>query len=128
MLGLLLAVTLTSATAGDGAAAPQVPKKAANFGVRQVPWMPLAVEQNEPRRPVHIGPDGLHRMPALRCSLLGTSSKRGGAGLVCSLLAAIALAVIMARLLTVAEKTPNEQRQNVYKCTYRATRSSSRRD
>ncbi len=70
MLGLLLAVTVTSAAAGDGAAAPQVPKKAANFGVRQVAWMPLAVEQDEPRRPVHIGPDGLHRMPALRCSLL----------------------------------------------------------
>ena len=53
MLGLLLAVTVTSAAAGDGAAAPQVPKKAANFGVRQVAWMPLAVEQDEPRRPVH---------------------------------------------------------------------------
>jgi len=53
MLGLLLAVTVTSAAAGDGAAAPQVPKKAANFGVRQVAWMPLAVEQDELRRPVH---------------------------------------------------------------------------
>lgn len=52
MLGLLLAVTVTSAAAGDGAAAPQVPKKAANFGVRQVAWMPLAVEQDELRRPV----------------------------------------------------------------------------
>ena len=29
MLGLLLAVTVTSAAAGDGAVAPQVPKKAA---------------------------------------------------------------------------------------------------
>ncbi len=53
MLGLLLAVTVTSAAAGDGAAAPQVPKKAANFGVRQVARMPLAVEQDELRRPVH---------------------------------------------------------------------------
>ena len=56
MLGLLLAVTVTSAAADDGAAAPQVPKKAADFGVRQAAWMPLAVEQDEPRRPVHDRP------------------------------------------------------------------------
>jgi len=43
------------------------------------------------------------------------SSKRGGAGLVCSLLAAIALAVIMARLLTVAERPSTNSARN---CTY----------
>jgi hypothetical protein len=47
-----------------------VSKRAADFGVRQAACMPLAVEQDEPRRPVHIGPDGLHGTPALPCTLL----------------------------------------------------------
>ncbi len=51
--------------------------------------------------------------PRSAAACWSTSSKRGGAGLVCSLLAAIALAVIMARL-NCCGKTLNEQRQKVY--------------
>src|SRR5262249_13898652 len=44
-------------------------EKAANFAVRQLAWMPLAMEQYEPRSPVHEFSDRIERMPARRCDL-----------------------------------------------------------